>query len=109
MQDATDLKAIKKSDGKVPHKHAGRLLIPNASARWPSLPLSVRGQAEAFHIDKLPAGVGVRIVLARWRQSAEMYLQAWRAAVVEAYAGVPEVDLIELNMIDLSVRALSNG
>lgn len=103
LQDARDLKAVNKGDGKVPHEHDGQLLAPKHCPSWPSLPLSVRGRSDPFHADKLPGGVRARVVLARWRQSAEMYLAEWRSCVVKAFADVPEVDVLELNLIDVTV------
>ena len=70
-----------------------RLLLPQYSLPWPNLPLSVRGHSEPFHVDSLPDGVRARVVLARWRQSAEMYLGDWRNCIVSAFADTPEVDV----------------
>jgi hypothetical protein len=102
------MKAINKEAGKVPHAFAGQLVPTHKAQRWPEMLVSMGHAGENVKLDEMPEHVKARVVLARYRQSAEMYLGSWRNCVVKAFADNPDVDLVELNMIDLMVRSPSS-
>jgi ATP10 protein len=97
------MKAINKEAGKVPHALAGQLVPAHKAQRWPQLLVSMGRAEENVNLSEMPKHVKARVILARYRQSAEMYLGSWRNCTVKAFAVNPDVDLVELNMIDLMV------
>ena len=99
------MKGISKQQGRVPHPHAGKLQPAKVAQRWPQMPCSVHEREETFNVQELPSGVAARVVLASYRQSAEMYLKDWRGVAVRAIGDHPGVDLVELNVVDNAVRA----
>ena len=106
VQDVSDMRAVNKQDGKVQHPAAGQLLPARQAPLWPSMPLSTATSEDGFDLTNLPQGIKARVVFARYRQSAEAYLQGWRNCVVKAFAGDgrQSVDIVELNAVDLTVR-----
>lgn len=99
------MRAVNKEAGKVPHPNAGVLLPPAHAQQCPVMLLDVPGAQPAVKLGTLPEGARARIVLARFRGSADrMYLQRWRNCIVKAFAEEPRVDVAELHMMDLAVR-----
>lgn len=110
VQDVSDMKAINKEDGKVPHPLAGQLLLPDKAPFWPHMALSTKSAEKALNPAALPEGIRARVILARYRQSAEAYLEGWRNCVVKAFGGTTDhVDILELNIVDLTVRRFSRA
>jgi hypothetical protein len=70
---------------------------------------SVKGDVVRFRIDLPPKGVAARIVFASYRQSAEMYMKAWRDCVVKSFAKNSSVEIVQLHIIDLSVCCCSHA
>lgn len=104
-QEAEDLGVIDKHAGKVEHALAGRFLSSANAPAWPQLDVFEQGAKETTICQRPAPPARAMVVLACYRSSGQALLQPWRNRIIKALQGSPAVDLVELNLIDISVRA----
>ena len=106
LQEAEDLGVIDKQEGKVEHALAGRFLSSANAPLWRQLQVFEKGAREASIFQKPAPPARAAVVLACYRTSGQALLQPWRDRLVKALRGSSSaVDLVELNLIDISVLA----